>query len=388
MRRARSLLILDRRRALIAVLPLRRARRASSAPAFAQGFAVLPPAAAVRVRRDRAAARSRGCSGSRRSTTSCSRSACNATLHNALLVAGRRLARDAVPGDARRRRHEAGADRLPVPRTRRSRQSLLLAFSVGMNIALVVFNLVLGADRAVPDGAHAALEAPARRGSAGREDAQAEPERRRCRYASVYPLVTARAVARAFTYEVDGRRREGRDRRRCRSGARRVRGIVVARRRRARPTGSSRSRSTRSSATCRRRSSTSRSGSPTTTARRRPARSRSSRRATPKRRKVQAPPAERQALAGRGRAASRSRPSSSARGRADRRRDRRGRRRRSCSTARPARARPRSTSRRAPRRSSAGSARSCSCPRSRSRRRPSAACARASATASRSSTRG
>ena len=30
--------------------------------------------------------------------------------------AGRRLARDALPGDARRRRHEAGADRVPVPR--------------------------------------------------------------------------------------------------------------------------------------------------------------------------------------------------------------------------------------------------------------------------------
>ena len=35
--------------------------------------------------------------------------------------AGRRLARDVVPGDAGRRRDEAGPDRLPVPRARRSR---------------------------------------------------------------------------------------------------------------------------------------------------------------------------------------------------------------------------------------------------------------------------
>ena len=34
--------------------------------------------------------------------------------------ARRRLARDALPGDPGRRRHEAGADRLPLPRPRRS----------------------------------------------------------------------------------------------------------------------------------------------------------------------------------------------------------------------------------------------------------------------------
>ena len=35
--------------------------------------------------------------------------------------AGRRLARDALPGDTGRRGHEAGPDRLPLPRPRRSR---------------------------------------------------------------------------------------------------------------------------------------------------------------------------------------------------------------------------------------------------------------------------
>ena len=41
-------------------------------------------------------------------------------------------------------------------------RSLLLAFSVGMNIALVVFNVVLGGIALVADGADALVEAAAR----------------------------------------------------------------------------------------------------------------------------------------------------------------------------------------------------------------------------------
>ena len=44
-------------------------------------------------------------------------------------------------------------------RGRGDHASLLLAFSVGMNIALVVFNLICGAGRAVHDGPHALVAA-------------------------------------------------------------------------------------------------------------------------------------------------------------------------------------------------------------------------------------
>src|SRR4029077_19756885 len=52
-----------------------------------------------------------------------------------------------------------------------------------------------GSDRAARDGAHALLEAPSRRAGGRRDDVT--------RYASVFPLVTARALAREFTYEVE-----------------------------------------------------------------------------------------------------------------------------------------------------------------------------------------
>ena len=95
---------------------------------------------------------------------------------------------------------------------------------------------------------------------------------------------------------------------------------------------------------------------------------------SPKRRKEQAPPAERQSLTGEAEPHELSDAQVAAR-RPHRRGDGRRRRATSCSTAPPAPARPRSTCRRAPRRSSAGSGRSCSCPRSRSHRRRSAASA-------------
>ena len=91
-------------------------------------------------------------------------------------------------------------------------QSLLLAFSVGMNIAIVVFNLVLGAIALFLMARTLSLEAAARReGGRGADLTVAHGGSRRRHYAgpvpfaSVYPLVTARAVARPFTYEVDGR---------------------------------------------------------------------------------------------------------------------------------------------------------------------------------------
>ena len=98
-------------------------------------------------------------------------------------------------------------------------------------------------------------------------------------FASVYPLVSARAVARPVHLRGAGRRGEGSGR----LGA--VRALDASAASSSRP-GSRRRRASRrrpSAAcwtSCRLRSSTSRSGSPSTTARRRPARSSSSRRAT------------------------------------------------------------------------------------------------------------
>ena len=119
------------------------------------------------------------------------------------------------------------------------------------------------------------------------------------RFASVYPLVTARALAAAV--HLRG------------AATTSSKGAVVAvrfGRQRARAGSSSSvdeappdgieavADRARRRASCRPRSSTSRSGSPTTTARRRRARWRSSRRACAKRRGERPPPAEREALAG------------------------------------------------------------------------------------------
>ena len=254
-----------------------------------------------------------------------------------------------------------------------------------MNIAIVVFNLVIGAIALFADGAHALVEAAARtrRSRADAATALAVP------YASVYPLVTARALARAV--HLRGRRTaSGRARScRCRSGARRARGIVVALEDAAPEASTVAPGRAGRRRRCRRRSSTSRSGSPTTTARRRRGRSRSSRRSSAE--AAQAAGAARRA---RSRCAGEAEPARAARRAAARRS--RGSSTRStagggayllygATGSRQDRGLPPGLR---ARRSSAGSARSCSCPRSRSRRRPSAACGRASATASRSSTRG
>src|SRR5262249_27452268 len=61
------------------------------------------------------------------------------------------------------------------------------------------------ADRHRADGAHAVVQAAARRRrSRPRRGCEAKPgDGLMAAYASVYPLVSARAVAREFTYEVD-----------------------------------------------------------------------------------------------------------------------------------------------------------------------------------------
>ena len=116
------------------------------------------------------------------------------------------------------------------------------------------------------------------------------------RYASVYPLVTARALAREFTYEIPGRRRPGAVVE-VRFGNSKQRGVVTevdVRRRRE----STRRRSSVSSRSCRGRSSSSRSGSRTTTARLPDARWRSSRPCSGRREETRPQPAERDALTG------------------------------------------------------------------------------------------
>ena len=203
--------------------------------------------------------------------------------------------------------------------------------------------------------------------------------------ASVYPLVSARAVARPFTYEVP----EGTERGAVvavRFGRAKRRGIVTEVGVEAPPGCRRGARSRTWSTRSRPRSSSSRSGWPGYYG------------STPARAlELVAPrsPEAAQGAAVRGRGAR-----AAGRGRAGRRSPARSARRstassprstaraaRSCCTARRAAARPRSTCRRARPRSSAGARRSCSCPRSRSRRRRSAASEPASATASRSCTR-
>ena len=230
-----------RRASSIALHPLRRARRRARGPASRAASRSSRQPRAARPRRAPAAGASRGCSGSRRSTTSCERSACTRRIHNALLalvVDSLATLFPATPGGAGTKQGLI----VFLFRGEAISKSLLLAFSVGMNIALVVFNLVLGADRAVPDGAHDLAGS----GCAPRRRQEPSERRRRSRrrhyagpvpFASIYPLVTARAVARAFTYEVE----EGVGKGAIVSmpfGRRRARGIVVARRGAARRTGS------------------------------------------------------------------------------------------------------------------------------------------------------
>ena len=114
--------------------------------------------------------------------------------------------------------------------------SLLLAFSVGMNIAITIENLMHRARGDRADGAHAVVQAPA----------PARPTRAGgvVPFASVYPLVTARAVAREFTYEVDETVRVGAIVR-VPFGRSRARGIVDCDRRRAARRASTRARSRR-----------------------------------------------------------------------------------------------------------------------------------------------
>ena len=189
-------------------------------------------------------------------------------------------------------------------------------------------------------------------------------------FASVYPLVTARAVAREFTYEVDEGVGVGAIVR-MPFGRSRARGIVVSLHDAAPPGVDARPIESvlgRDPADARRARALDRrllrldAGARTRARRARvaeaPQGAGAARRAAVARRRGRAAAAV-------GAAARRRRP--------DRRRRSTPARGTSCSTARPARARPRSTCRRAPPRSSAGSARSCSCRRSRSRRRPSAA---------------
>ena len=102
-------------------------------------------------------------------------------------------------------------------------------------------------------------------------------------FATVYPLVSARAVARPFTYEVPDDVGRGAVVS-VPFGRSRVRGVVVSHRGAAAAGRRGGARSPPSSTSCRLRSSSWRSGSPTTTARRRLARSSWSRRAARARR--------------------------------------------------------------------------------------------------------
>ena len=109
--------------------------------------------------------------------------------------AGRRLARrrcsrrrPAAPGRSR-------ASRSSSSTAAHLATSLLLAFSVGMNIADRRREPALRADRDRADGEDAVVQAL-------RPQSQRRPDSG-VRYASVFPLVTARAVAREFTYAVE-----------------------------------------------------------------------------------------------------------------------------------------------------------------------------------------
>ena len=244
-----------------------------------------------------------------------------------------------------------------------------------MNIAITIANLVLGVI-AIGLMARTLSFSALRRRAARRRAAR----RVLVPYASVFPLVTARAVARAFTYEVPDdvgvgaivRVPFGRSRARgivtelvdC--GAGRRRGTADRGRRRGDPAGARRAR-----ALARRLL-------------------RLDARACARARRARLAEAPQGAGAAGGTAGARRRGGAGRALRDAARGGRAHRRRRrpetSCSTARPVLARRRSTCRRARRCSSAASARSSSFPRSRSRRRPSAACARASVSRSRSST--
>src|SRR5262249_20276294 len=107
--------------------------------------------------------------------------------------AGRRLARDAVPGDTGGRGDEAGADRVRLPRRR---DLAHVAAGVQRRRESRDHDLQLRhrRDRDRADGTHALVQQAARIGAQRRADG--------VKFASVYPLVTARAVAREFTYEV------------------------------------------------------------------------------------------------------------------------------------------------------------------------------------------
>ena len=154
-------------------------------------------------------------------------------------------------------------------------------------------------------------------------------------FASIYPLVTARAVARPFTYEVEDGVGPGAIVS-MPFGRRRARGVVVVARGRAARGDRAGGGGARSSGRCRRRSSSSPCGSPTTTARR-PARALALvAPELPKRRKEQAPPAERQSLGARPRPAELF-PSSARRSSGSSPRSTRAAASRSCSSARPAR---------------------------------------------------
>ncbi len=87
------------------------------------------------------------------------------------------------------------------------------------------------------------------------------------RFASVFPLVTARALDRPFTYAVEDDVEKGAVVR-VRFGGRRVRGVVVEVSDEAPEGIDAKPVEAVVDSGCRRRSSTSRSGSPTTTARR------------------------------------------------------------------------------------------------------------------------
>ncbi len=282
--------------------------------------------------------------------------------------AGRRLARDAVPGDAGRRRDEAGADRVPVPRQRRLAHAAACVQRRHEHRDRRRRTSCSGCrDRA--DGEDALVQAGAHaRRAKSKSSRSARPE---VPFASVYPLVTARAVAREFTYEVDEGVGVGAIVR-VPFGRSRARGIVVSlddaapdgRRRtadrvgdRGGPAGARRARAVA----------------------RRLLRLDAGARARARRAR-DAEAAQGAGAAGRAAGARRrSRSRCSCRRRRSRRVDRivdgdRRRRRQPAAVRRDRiRARPRCTSRRARRRSSAGSARSCSCRRSRSRRRRSAA---------------
>ena len=147
---------------------------------------------------------------------------------------GRRLALDALfPATPRRRRDEEQGLIVFVFHGKGISDALVLAFSVGMNIALWKSRVQRRArdrvDRAhdpQPLVAQAARRGPGRQRCARLLPTDARSTLPRVPYAAVYPLLTARAVARAFTYEVD----EGVGKGAIVSipfGRRRARGIVV-----------------------------------------------------------------------------------------------------------------------------------------------------------------